>query len=60
MLLTGRSTADLGRSTADLGRSTADEEMIKNTSNIEKCQPVSLYHDQFALYHLSATHTFCN
>ena len=23
--------------------------MIKNTSNIEKCQPVSLYHDQFAL-----------
>ena len=23
--------------------------MIKNESNIEKCQPVSLYHDQFAL-----------
>ena len=23
--------------------------MIKNTSNIEKCQPVSLYHNQFAL-----------
>ena len=23
--------------------------MIKNSSNIEKCQPVSLYHDQFAL-----------
>ena len=23
--------------------------MIKNTSNIKKCQPVSLYHDQFAL-----------
>ena len=23
--------------------------MIKDSSNIEKCQPVSLYHDQFAL-----------
>ena len=27
----------------------SNEEMIKNVSNIEKCQPFSLKHDQFAL-----------
>ena len=26
-----------------------NEEMIKKSSNIEKCQSVSLWHDQFAL-----------
>ena len=29
--------------------------MIKNTSNIEKCQPVSLCHDQFALENVDVT-----
>ena len=31
-----------------------NEEMIKNSSNIKKCQSVSLCHDQFALYYVAA------
>ena len=33
----------------DAATKAMQDEMIENVSNIEKCQPVSLYHEQFAL-----------
>jgi hypothetical protein len=33
----------------DAATKVIQDEMIKNASNIEKCQPVSLLHDQFVL-----------
>ena len=33
----------------DAATKVIQDEMIKNASNIKKCQPVSLLHDQFVL-----------
>ena len=38
----------------DAATKVIQDEMIKNASNIEKCQPVSLLHDQFVLTCITA------